>query len=425
MGDKIKNSHLFHYGVAFYGFTLMFLIFAIIKSLHSMFLVPVTEGLGLERSAFSLVYTTIGVSLAVALPFTTKLLKKYPSRWIITATLVMSAGGFACFAFAREIWQFYLLAVIVGFGTSGCTNMVASLLINNWFIHKKGTILAIAFTGSGFGAAVLSPVLTWIMGSMGWQAAYIFSGLLMGGVCIPLTFLFGYQRPSEKGMEPYQDPKNNAANTGRALLKQEHAHGPSMEQIRGKAFFWIYLACLFFWALAIGGVHMHIAAYLTDAGHSAGFVALVYSMYSICIIGGKLIAGVIYDKKGIRMEILYLAAGLALALICLLMAKNPMLALLYAFFYGVGSSFSSAAAPYFTGSFFGQRDYASVLSMSNVAVVAGAAVGPFLSGKVFDAVGSYQMIFTVYLVLFLLAAVTMYLLKNYLDRRYQTEWFGN
>ena len=421
MSDKVKKSSLFHFGVAFYCFVLMFLMFAIIKSLHSMFLVPVTESLGLQRSAFSLVFTIAGVSLAVVLPITTKLLKKYPTRWIICISILMSAGGFASFAFAKSIWQFYILAMIVGAGTSGCTNMVASLLINNWFIHKKGSVLAIAFTGSGFGAAVLSPALTWIMGAFGWQAAYIFSGILMAAVCLPLTVLFGYQKPSEKGMQPYRE-KNGDETVEHTGTVQENCGGALLENIRCKTFFWVYFLCLSCWALAIGGIHSHIAAYLTDQGHSAEFVAMIYSMMAIFIICGKILAGIIYDKKGIRIEILFLTVTLALALICLLAGKNPVMAILFAFFYGGGTTFSSVAAPYFTGSFYGQRDYASILSISNIAVVIGAAVGPFLSGKVFDITGGYQIIFTVYLILLVIAAMILYLLKNYLDKRYQAQW---
>ena len=83
--NKIKSkSSLYHYGVAIYGFMLMFFMYTIVKSLHSLFLVPVTESLGMERSAFSLITTIFGLSLAFALPLVTKLLKRYPARPIVT-----------------------------------------------------------------------------------------------------------------------------------------------------------------------------------------------------------------------------------------------------------------------------------------------------------------------------------------------------
>ncbi len=424
--NKIKSkSSLYHYGVAIYGFMLMFFMYTIVKSLHSLFLVPVTESLGMERSAFSLITTIFGLSLAFALPLVTKLLKRYPARPIVTVCIIMTAGGFAAFSLARTAWQFYVLALIVGCGTAGCTNMVVALLINNWFYAKRASVLGLVLTGSSFGVAVLSPVLTAILGSFGWQAAYVFSGASMAIVCLPMTFLFAYQKPAERGLEPYNGKETEKTDFQNVAPKVKDSQGPAMEDIRGKLFFWIYLIAMFFWCIAIGGVHLHIAAYLTDLGHSAGFIAMIFSGQSLCAIGAKLVVGVVFDKKGTLAGTMFLALSLGLALICLLMAKNPVLALLFALFYGGGSIFTTMGVPNLAGGFFGQRSYADVLSMTNIAYVIGAAVGPYVSGKVFDITGSYQLIFTIYFTLFVVAAVTACVLKVYLDKRYRKEWFGD
>ena len=62
----MKKKNFYYYGIIFYCFMLMFLIFAIIKSLHSLFLVPVTESLGMKRSEFSLIFSITGLSVAIA-----------------------------------------------------------------------------------------------------------------------------------------------------------------------------------------------------------------------------------------------------------------------------------------------------------------------------------------------------------------------
>lgn len=422
----VKKSNLYYYGVAFYGFILMFLMYTIVKSLHSLFLVPVTEDLGMERCAFSLVFTITGLALAAALPVVTRLLKRYSAKWIILVCIVMTAGGFAAFSLAGTIWQFYLLALIVGCGTAGCTNMVVSLLINNWFASGRASVLGLAMTGSGFGVAVLSPVLTFILESFSWQTAYLFSGLLMGAVCLPMTFLFACQRPAERGMEPYRGNSGMKVQSSAARTsKAEDTTGPSLEEIRGKAFFWVYLGAMFFWCVAIGGVHQHLAAYLTDLGHSAGFVSLVYSVVAFCIVGGKLVVGPVFDKKGTRAGALFLIVSFAIAMICLLLAEQPVLAIAFAVFYGGGSIFTTVGIPNLASGFFGQRNYADILSMTNVAYVIGAAVGPYISGKVFDITGSYQPIFAIYFALFLASAIVTLYLQSYLNKRYRDEWFGS
>lgn len=195
----LRKEKFFGYWIIFYCFVLMFFVFTIIKSLHSLFLVPVTESLGMERSAFSLIFTITGLSVAVALPVVSKLLNRYSVKIVATVGVLMASLGFAAYSLARESWHFYLIALIVGAGTAGCTNVVIALLINNWFIDRKGMALGIAFTGSGFGTALISPILSHCLLQYGWQFSYVCFGLLMGAVCVPLTWLLAYKKPSEKG----------------------------------------------------------------------------------------------------------------------------------------------------------------------------------------------------------------------------------
>ena len=101
------------FSIVGYSFILMFLIQTIVGSLHSLFLVPVTEGLGMERSAFSLMFTIAGLSGVASLPVVTKLLQKYPAKYVISTFILMTGGGFAMFSQATELWQFFAIAVVL------------------------------------------------------------------------------------------------------------------------------------------------------------------------------------------------------------------------------------------------------------------------------------------------------------------------
>lgn len=63
--------------------------------------------------------------------------------------------------------------------------------------------------------------------------------------------------------------------------------------------------------------------------------------------------------------------------------------------------------PYLAGSFFGQRDYAEILSIVNMVYVLGAALGPFISGKMYDITGGYVLIWKIELVLFALSVIVL------------------
>ena len=396
---------------------LMFFLFTIIKSLHSLFLVPVTESLGMERSAFSLVFTITGLSVAVALPIVSKLLNHYSVKIVATVGILMSSLGFAAYSLAQESWQFYFIAMIVGAGTAGCSNVVIALLINNWFIDRKGLAMGIAFTGSGFGTAVISPILNNCLVQYGWQFSYVFFGLLTCVVCIPLTWLCAYKKPSEKGQCPYQ--REDGFNR-EACLKTET--GPALKDIRGKVFFWLYLICILVCSTVICGMGLHMPAYFTDLGYDASFVAFIFSAYAIFLIGGKILLGHIFDTKGSKWGIAFLGVTVSMAFICLMLAKQFVLALLFTIFYGCGATYTSVGVSYLTNSFFGQRDYAEIISFVNIFYVIGAALGPFVSGMVYDYTGGYDVIWRVYLLLFACFITVLWCLKTYLDKHYTDKW---
>ncbi len=406
------------FSIVGYSFTLMFLIQTIVGSLHSLFLVPVTEGLGMERSAFSLMFTIAGLSGVASLPVVTKLLQKYPAKYVISAFILMT-GGFALFSQATELWQFFAIAVVMGAGNSGCTLMVASLLINNWFEDRKGLALGIGLTGSGFGAALLSPVVTHMLTVFGWRISYLFCGLTMLFICIPLTLLLAAVNPEEKHALPYRD--GSAKDDIAPALREPQ--GPDMKAIRTKGFFWAFLFGMAGWSFAIGGIHSHFPAYLTDVGHSAQFVAMVYSVEAVSLVAGKIAAGMIFDAKGSKAGLLFMGGTFGLGLVLLLLAGEPVLAVLFAISYGCGISFSSVGIPSLIGGFFGQKSYADILGIVNMAYILGASFGPFVSGLAFDVLGSYRLIWMVYLALFSASALILWAVKRHLDKRYKDVWF--
>ena len=407
----MKKNKFFGYWVVFYAFVLMFFIFTIIKSLHSLFLVPVTEDLGMERSAFSFIFTITGVSVAFALPIITKLLKYVSIRLLMTISILMTSIGFASFSFAREPWQFYIIAVIVGAGTAGCTNMIISLLINNWFISRRGLAMGIAFTGSGFGAVCITPVLTKTLELYGWQTSYIMCGLAMAVACIPLTFFCAYRYPSEKGQKPFQEASDTAV-TEKATANS----GMYLKDLKKYPLFWLFLLIVLLSSATLGGVHLHIPAYLTDIGHTSSFVAIVIMAQSICIIFGKIILGMIFDTFGTIKGTAFLEITLSFAFICLILAKNPIIAFVFALFYGCGCTLTTVGFPFLTGSIFGQRNYTAILSLVNMVYVVGAATGPFLSGLIYDMTGQYQMTWVAYLIIFAVSMTILVLVEKKFEK---------
>lgn len=402
------KKHFFGYWVVFYCFILMFFVFTLIKSCHGLFVVPVTEGLHISRAQFSLVFTITGLSLAAALPVMSRLLNTQYMRMTIFISVLLAAVGFAAFSTAAKPWHFYFIAVIVGIGTAGCTNVAISLMIHSWFLDKRGLAMGIAFAGSGCGAAILSPLITEALANYGWQMSYLICGSALGVICLPLTF-FCACRPQEKQQQPYQSKHAKETHTQHTQNTMER----SPQELHHSPLYLLYLAALFTASIAVGGVHLQIPAYLTDLGHEAAFVTLIYSATSLCIIGGKLLLGMIFDRLGCKAGIIFWGITYILALGCLLLAKNPLAAFLFAFCYGCGAAYPSVGYAYMTGDFFGQKHYAVIVGEANMFYVIGAAIGPLFAGLIYDWTGGYQLAWILCSLLFAVAVLIFLQIKSH------------
>ena len=73
------------------------------------------------------------------------------------------------------------------FAVSGCfavasTRLLISLVTANWFTAKRGLAISIALSGSGFGGAILSPIVSSLIVSVGWRSG---GGTAHHGLLLP------------------------------------------------------------------------------------------------------------------------------------------------------------------------------------------------------------------------------------------------
>ena len=159
------------------GFFIMFAGFTIINSLHSLFMLPVTNELGISRTTFSIILSIGGFGVALASPFMGKLLTRGNMKLIMSTCVILAGLGFMSYSLADSAIHFGIVAFLIGICIAGFSNIPISIMLTNWFNEKKGMAMGIAFAGSGIGAAVLSPILSSLILNYGWRTTYIIAGM--------------------------------------------------------------------------------------------------------------------------------------------------------------------------------------------------------------------------------------------------------
>ena len=98
--------------------------------------------------------------------------------------------------------RFFLIAGLAG----GFSNAIAAFtLLSKWFIRKWGTALGITTAGASIGSMVIQPLVGIIAQNFGWRATYLFAGLLVLVLNVPLILFVLRDSPESMGLLPDGD----------------------------------------------------------------------------------------------------------------------------------------------------------------------------------------------------------------------------
>jgi MFS family permease len=159
-------------------------------------------------------------------------------------------------------------------------------------------------------------------------------------------------------------------------------------------------------------VQVHQTRYLIEIGFSATDAAWALGFVSLAGIPGQIGLGWLSDQIG--REWVWTAGTMGFA-ICygalLLLAGAPTMPLLYLMViaqgllgYGVTSVFGAIPAEIFQG-----RHYGSIFGTLTLSSVGGGAVGPWLTGVLYDRTGSYTLAFWIAIGCCAISAVAIWL----------------
>lgn len=391
--EKESNVKSGKWGVLFAAFIMMFSGVGLGINCLSLFFKPVIADLGFSRTEISLTMTIIYLASMLASPFLGYFLARYSMKVVITVCAIVTGLSYAFLSLSSTLRGFYLISFVTGAFRMGCSTLPAAMLINNWFDDKKGMALGIALAGSGVGGMIFNPLTNWVIFHHGWRWAYIMLGTVIIMTILPVTWLM------VKEVRPVVDKEEKGGQVVSGLFVSRALKSP---------FFWITGLAVLFMTITSFGIQMHIPAYLTDIGYSPAMAAFVVSGFMGMLILGKIILGAVLDRYGVKKAVVYITATYLISILTFMHASNRFMLVLFVVFFGLNNACVTVLLPYLTSHLFGAKDYGCIYGALNVFSTLGFAVGPPLSGLIFDKTGGYQSAFWLYLALALLT-MFMYL----------------
>jgi MFS family permease len=336
-----------------------------------------------------------------------------PTRVMPIGITILALATAGC-AFARELWQFYLLfGVLMPIGTAFGGWPVLAPALANWFTKRRGLAISLGQTGGGLSFAY-GMFAEFCISRLGWQHAYLAMAGILLLVLLPLYRLFHY-RPEAKGLTAYGAAKLAPAKAPAAEARASGNPEPGDWTLRGAMRtheLWLLVFSYFlYWGIGVYLVLAHQVKLVEDVGYSSTFAASVFALCGIFMVVGQLSAGM-SDVIGRELTVTIssvLSIAAMVALVSVGDTCQPWLLYVYAtcFGYGVGlysPAVLSGAADIFHGGHFG-----AIAGLLLTGMGIGGAVGPWLGGHIYDVSGSYSNAFVPCMVCFGLAGLAVWI----------------
>jgi len=370
------------------------------RTAFSLLFPPILSEFGWERGVIAGAFSFGFVVSAALSPTLGWLMDRHGPRAVMGLGVAMMSAGLLLASRITAPWHLYAtLGVLVG-GGSVCLGYTGqSLFLPNWFVRRRGLAISLAFAGVGVGSIVLLPWMQFFMDRSDWRSACWTLGIVLLVVLAPLTLLLR-RRPEDLGLHPDGDSRTAAAAAARSAANVVDPVWTAIDwtlplALRTARFWWI--ACAFFCGgFAWYAVQVHQTKYLTEIGFGAADAAWALGAVALVAVPGQIVLGHVSDRIGREWAWTVGCLGFVICYLALIgLEHSPAPALLYLMVaaqgllgYGVTSVMGAIVVEIFQG-----RRYATIFGTVMVALMGGSALGPWLTGVLHDASGSYALAF--------------------------------
>jgi OFA family oxalate/formate antiporter-like MFS transporter len=379
----VANQSRFFYGwvIAFVGF-LSVATFGVISS-YGTLIKSVEFHLNVSRTAASAAYAIEMTCYASFAPLMGWLGDRYGPKAALWLSAVLMGGGIALCSMVHSVWQLYLLFGIAGVGRSAVF-VVCTAAAARWFVSRRGLAVGITACGVGFGLLVIPPMSEYVVRTRGWQAAFVFLGVL-ALVINMIAGIFIRNKPEDLGLR--------ALGFGAAPAKPARVAARDfslVEILRARAFWVVYLTAIFCYG-AEQMLVVHLVPYCATRGIAAAQASLGLSCLGIGTVAGRIGMGWFSDRIG-RVRTLMICCALQLVATFALLAVNGS-GLLYGMTLLVGFAYGGWVVMnvLLLGDFFGLKNLGKALGLYLTDGILSGLLGPILGGAIYDATQSYVL----------------------------------
>lgn len=375
----------YHWIIAGIALLDMFVYVGIINNITGLYLVPVTESLGISRASFSLAFSVRSIVGAVAVILSGPVVRKLGFRRTAPVALVLASIAFVNLSLCKNLPMLFVSTVLIGVCDGFCSNASAVYIISNWFHKFRGSMLGLVTAFTGVGGSAFCMIITGITGAAGWRMS-----LLVCAGCTAVTAavlaILSRSRPEDLGLKPLGDGERHNSPKKR---DKDHWHGFTVQELVRQPNFYLTMLGVFVTNLCLYMVYYNIVPYLQDCGLSVTQAAAMQSVMLLVMAGFKLLCGMFSDWIGAKWVTGICTAALVGSMVLFVTVSGAVTAWAAVLVFALALPMMSVTIPLLTASLFGYHSHSSIsgifLALPSVAAVLASPI----ANTVRDRTGSY------------------------------------
>lgn len=366
----------------------------------SIFFPAILEEFRWSRASIVGAFSLSALLLGISSWFGGRLTDRFGSRKIMIGGAIILSLSTLASGWIRELWHLYaLFGVFAAIGIAGLGRVPHSVLLSNWFVQKRGTMVGIAFSGMGIGILITGPLSQFLISQYGWRTAYGVLGLMALGLLLPLN-CFVRNRPEKEDGNPIHDYRDSNVRVNNKFENINSWNDRGADWTLGHAMrtltFWSLFFATLLTPLGIYPVMVHQVVYVVDQGYSKMLAASIFGAIGFLSTVGRLLFGMLSDlmgrEKAVTLSFICSMLGI-LILLLLPSLKSVFWLYLYAIFFGVGFGARGPVLTAMAADIYHGKNLGNIYGFINIGNGIGGAFGPWLAGYLFDLTGSYSISF--------------------------------
>lgn len=349
----------------------------------SVFVLPLEKEYGWTRAETSWVFTIAIVCFALSFVVAGRIQDlKGPRICAFTGGLLVSAG-FVFASWTTSLVGLYLsFGVIVGLG-NGFGYSTPTPVGSKWFPDKRGLVIGLMVGGYGAGSAILGPVATSLVASLGWRPTFRLLGAVFFVMTMVGTLLL--KNPPAGYRPPNWQPAPGATASTRDFSTRAMLATPTF-----------YLLWLAYCLGATAGLMTisQLVPFARSAGMSATLATYAITVGAFGNAGGRILSGWMSDTLGRLRTLRVMVLASAIGMPALFLYREQLVAfyvLVAVVYWCYGTQLSVFAST--TADFYGTRNLGMNYGVLFTAWGAAGILGPAIAARVFDRFGDYRYAF--------------------------------